>query len=199
MRTEVRGRLESFIKRHRVFTAAQAKALGISSGLLAHYAKKGLLRRVGRGLYVSAQHEPEIDPIWEELVYSVLSIPNAVVCYTTALILHGLTDEVARQYWVAIPHDTTVGKRPHVRTVRMRHHGLGISKIKLGEIDVPVYDLERSLVEGFKSASLDVAIKALKQAFEPGRKPRPSPAKLYEYAKKLRVPIDQYLTMVTTT
>ncbi len=59
----------------------------------------------------------------------------------------------------------------------MRQHGLGISKIKIGEIDVPVYDLERSLVEGFKAASPDVAIKALKEAFEPDRKPSPSPAK----------------------
>lgn len=189
--------IENLLKRP-VVTAQAAKGSGVSTSLLHHYVKTGVLRRVGRGLYVSAEHAPKIDFEWEELVYSVLSIPGGVICYTTALILHGLSDEVARQYWIAIPHGTAVAKRPRARVVRMRNHDLGVTRMKIGEVEIPIYDLERTLVEAFRAASPDVAIRALKQAFGPGRKVKPNLTKMREYAKKLRVPIDPYLMAVTT-
>jgi predicted transcriptional regulator of viral defense system len=176
----------------------EAKAKGISTSLLNHYVKSGRLRRVGRGLYVRTDLAPQVDFEWEEMVYSVLSIPNGVVCYTTALILHGLTDEIARQYWVAVPHDTSIARRPRVRLVRRRNHALGISSIKLGDIEVPVYDLERAIVEAFRVTGPEVAIKALKQAFGSERKIRPNVPKMLEYGRKLRVKIEPFLMMVTT-
>lgn len=176
----------------------EAKSLGVSTSLLNHYVKTGRLRRVGRGLYASSEHAPQVDFQWEELAYTVLSIPNGVVCYTTALILHGLSDEVARQYWIAVPHDTSIAKRPHVRIVRMRNHKLGTSKTKLGEVEIPIYDLERTLVEAFRATSPDIAIKALKQAFSNERKVKPSIPKMLDYAKKLRVKIEPYILTVTT-
>lgn len=189
--------IESLLKKP-VVTSKAAKESGVSTSLLHHYVKTGVLRRVGRGLYVSTEHAPAIDFQWEELVYSVLSIPGGVICYATALILYGLSDEVARQFWIAIPHSTEVGKRPHVRIVRMRNHDIGITQIKIGEVEVPIYDLERTLVEAFRATSPEVAIQALKQAFSPRRKTKPNIAKMREYAKKLRVPIDPYLMTVTT-
>jgi predicted transcriptional regulator of viral defense system len=176
----------------------EAKGMGVSTSLLNHYVKSGRLRRVGRGLYVRSDLPPQVDFQWEELVYTVLSISNGVVCYTTALILHGLTDEIARQYWIAVPHDTTIAKRPRVRLVRMRNHALGISRIKLGSVEVPVYDLERALVEAFRIAGPEVAIKALKQAFSSEWKVKPNVQKMLEYAKKLRIKIEPYMLMVTT-
>lgn len=184
--------------RQPLITAQAAKSCGVSTSLLHHYVKAGVLRRVGRGLYVNPQNVPEIDFEWEELVYAVLSVPAGVVCYTTALILHGLSDEVARQYWIAIPHGTAVAKRPRTRVVRMRNHELGITQMKIGQIEIPIYDLERTLVEAFRSTSPEVALRALKQAFASGRKIKPNINRMREYARKLRIPIDPYLFVVTT-
>jgi hypothetical protein len=80
----------------------------------------------------------------------------------------------------------------------MRNHSLGISSVKLGAVEIPVYDLERALVEAFRVVSLEVAIEALKQAFSIEHKQRPNIQKMLEYAKKLRVKIEPYLLMVTT-
>ena len=176
----------------------EAKNMGVSTSLLNYYVKIGRLRRVGRGLYARSDVTPEIDFQWEELFYTVLSIPNGVVCYTTALILHELTDEIARQYWVAVPHDTTIAKRRRVRLVRMRNHSLGISTVKLGAIEIPTYDIERSLVEAFRAVGSEIAINALKQAFSPERKVKPNVQKMLDYGKKLRIKIEPYLLMVTT-
>lgn len=184
--------------RQPLITAQAAKGCGVSTSLLHHYVKAGVLRRVGRGLYVNPQNAPEIDFEWEELVYAVLSVPAGVVCYTTALILHGLSDEVARQYWIAIPHGTAVAKRPRTRVVRMRNHELGVTQMKIGEIEIPIYDLERTLVETFRATSPEVALRALKQAFASGRKIKPNINRMREYARKLRIPIDPYLFVVTT-
>ena len=63
---------------------------------------------------------------------------------------------------------------------------------------MPIYDLERTLVDAFRLLSVEAAIKALKEAFGPQRKQKPDLKKLADYAKILRVKIDPYLLMVTT-
>jgi predicted transcriptional regulator of viral defense system len=189
--------IEALLKKS-LIRSEEAKAVGVSTSLLNHYVKNGRLRRVGRGLYIRSDLAPRVDFEWEELVYTVLAIPNGVVCYTTALILHGLTDEIARQYWIAVPHDTTIAKRPRVRLVRMRNHSLGISSVKIGTVNIPVYNLERALVEAFRTTGPETAIKALKQAFSSERKTKPNVQKMIEFAKKLHVKIEPYLLMVTT-
>lgn len=193
----VRNQVEELLKRS-IIRAAEAKRKGISTSLLNHYVKSGVLERVGRGLYLNKQKTPDVTFQWEELAYTVLSIPNGVVCYTTALILHGLSDEVARQYWIAVPHGTSIGRRAHSKIVRMRNHSLGLSKVKLGDIAIPIYNLERTLVEAFKATSPDVAIKALKQAFSSERKVKPNIKRMLQYGRKLRIGIEPYIMMVTT-
>ncbi|MFZ4402951.1 MAG: hypothetical protein ACOYOK_02515 [Pseudobdellovibrionaceae bacterium] len=68
----------------------------------------------------------------------------------------------------------------------------------MGDVDVPIFDVERTLVEAFRLTSIETAIKALKYTFAPGSKNKPDAKKMLEYARKLHVKIDSYLIMVTT-
>ena len=178
--------------------SSDARAAGIHPAMLSYYEKKGVLERIGRGLYRNKQVEFDVTFEWEELVNNVLSIPHGVVTGISALALYDLTEEIARQHWIAVPNDTSIGKRPNVKIVRLRNHELGISKIKIGDAEVPIYNLERTLIDAFRLLSVEAAIKALREAFKPARKQKPDLKKLADYAKQLRVKIDPYLLMVTT-
>ena len=170
---------------------------GHGPGLLSYYERQGLIERVGRGLYRNLKRPPQIDFQWEDLVYTVLSIPNGVVTGISALALYGPTDEIPRKHWIAIPHGTSVGKHKNLYSIRTRNHNFGIVKMSVGEVDIPIYELERVLVELFRLAGKETAIKALREAFL-SHKPDLNIKKIFKYAKKLRVNIEPYLLTVTT-
>ena len=170
---------------------------GHHPSLLSYYSNKGLLEKVGRGLYRNIQIPLDINAQWERLAYTVLSIPKGVVTGISALDIYDITEEIPRQYWIAVPHNTTIGKRANTRIIKHRNHDLGISSISVGDIKIPIYDLERTLVDAFKFLSIETAIKALKFAFShPDHKP--NIPKIQEYSNKLRTPMREYILMVTT-
>lgn len=171
---------------------------GHPPSLLRYYEKKGLLKRVGRGLYLNNQNPPDIEFKYEDLVYVVLSIPNGVITGISALDIYDLTDEIPREHWIAVPHGNSLGPRPIVRIIHTRNHDIGLSSIKLGDVAVPIYEPERVLIDAFKLTDRETAIKALQEAFRAGKK-RMNINKLVDYSKKLRTNIIPYLEVVTTT
>ena len=170
---------------------------GHPSGLLSYYQSQGVIRKVERGLYCNVKKPPKIDFKWEDLVYTVLSIPNGIITGISALDIYELTEEIPRFHWIAIPNNTSIGSRPSVTAIRTRNHELGASSIKIGDVKVPIYEKERLLPEAFKLLSRETAIKALKEAFS-SKKKCPDIDKLVNYSKKLRVNIIPYLEVVTT-
>ena len=63
------------------FTADEVKQLGVSAARLDYYIKKGLIRRLGRGIYQSAVYQGSPENFrWEDLIEAVNSVPNGVVC-----------------------------------------------------------------------------------------------------------------------
>ena len=122
---------------------------------------------------------------------------NGVVTGISALTLYEITEEIPRQHWISVPNSTSIGKRLNTRIIRQRNHELGISSISIGDIEIPVYDLERTLVDAFRLLSIEAAIKALKFAFK-SPEHKIDLRKLSQYSKELRHNIDEYILMVTT-
>lgn len=178
--------------------SSDAKAAGIHPAMLTYWTKKGLLERIDRGLYRNKQIQGEVSFEWEDLVHVALSIPDGVIAGISALALYGLTEEIPRLHWIAVPNKTSIAARPNTKILRLRSHSLGITKIKIGDVEVPIYNIERTLVDSFRLLSIEAAIKALKEAFKPHNKNKPDLRKLAEYARKLRVKIQPYILMVTT-
>ncbi len=176
------------------FTAKDAKILGVSAATLAYYVRKAKITRLGPGIYCLPESGIDTEFAWEDMVRVMPQIAEGVVCLITALVLHDLTDEISREFWVALPHKKRALKIDNFRFVGMRNMTLGTSTIKLGRYEINVFDEERTVVDAFRYLDKEVAIKALKRFTAK----RSDSRKLQAYAKALRVNITPYLLTVTT-
>lgn len=181
-----------------VFTASQARAAGIPSRMLAHFCKKGVIERVTRGVYKGSEAKMEIDFRWEDLALMAMSIPNGVICLISALCYYGLTDQIMRQFWIAIPHASKSPQRPKTRIIRIRNIELGQTDIQLGTARLKIFDKERTVVDSFRYLSKEIAIKALQAYLRQTGSAKPDLNKLRKYAKTLRVDIHPFIMALTT-
>lgn len=181
-----------------VFTAAEARSAGIPSRMLAHFCKKGLIERVTRGVYKGSQAKTEIDFQWEDLALMAMGIPNGVICLLSALCYYGLTDQIMRQFWIAIPHASKRPQRPKTRIIRMRNIELGQTEIQLGTARLKIFDKERTVVDSFRYLNKEIAIKALQAYLRQTGSAKPNLNKLLKYAKTLRVDIHAFIMALTT-
>jgi predicted transcriptional regulator of viral defense system len=180
-----------------LFTAEEAMKQGIPRQTLAYMVKKGDLEKLYPGAYRFPEYEPEVEFQWENLALVATSIPEGVICLISALCYYELTDQVMRELWIAIPHESYAPKRPNTRIVRMRNIDLGKICISLGEHQVQIFDRERCVVDAFRYLSKEIAIKAIKKYFQ-STNFKPDPKKLGAYAKALRVNITPYILSSTT-
>ncbi len=180
-----------------IFKATEARSMGIPTRMLAHFCQKGLIERVGRGLYRVAEASSGVSLDFEELVLTASSIPRGVVCLISALCYYHLTDQIMREYWIAIPNTDKSPKRPHTRIVRMRNMNLGLTTVKMGNYEVKIFDRERTIVDSFRILSDEIAIKALQAYLKPSSKPKADLPKLSQYAKALRININKYILALT--
>lgn len=179
------------------FTAADAEKQDVPRHALAYLVRKGTLERIYPGAYRFAQYEPEVEIQWENLALVAASIPDGVICLISALCYYDLTDQIMREIWIAVPHESHPSKRPNTRIVRMRNTELGRIEIALGEYNVHIFDRERCIVDAFRYLSKEIAIKAIQRYFQ-NTKYKPDPKKLGAYAKTLRVNITPYILSYTT-
>lgn len=189
------NKLKPLIKRG-LFTAADAREVGVHPRLLSYYMEKGLLERIQRGVYKGSDTNLKVDFKWEDLVLASNSIKNGIVCLVSALAIYELTDEIPRRHWIATPHNTSAPRRKGVKIIRMRNLELGKTTIKLGEEKINIFDRERTIIDAFRYLGREAAIKALKEAIK--SKKKIDLKKLELYAKKLRVNIEPYIITVTT-
>lgn len=180
------------------FTAAEARNHGVSPSLLAYYVKKGEIQKLSRGVYCGNESTRKEVPLeWEDLIATARSIPNGRVCLISALALYELTEEIPRQFWIAIPNEKFAPKRPKAKIIRMRDVKTGRTHMKIGSVSVPIFDQERTLVDSFRLLASEIAIKALKEYLS-GNHGKPDLVKLRKYARKLKTPIEKYVEAFTT-
>ena len=126
------------------------------------------------------------------------SIPHGVVCLISALCYYEMTDQIMREYWIAVPNADRSPKRPYTRIVRMRNTSLGQITVKIGKSQMKIFDRERTVVDAFRYLSQEIAIKALQAYLKPSSKHKPDLAKLSEYAKSLKINLTPYIMALTT-
>lgn len=179
------------------FTAKETAKKGISPYALSVFCRSGMIKKISRGIYRSMNYETKIDVQWEELVLTAKSIPKGVICLISALSIYDLTDQIMREYWIAIPNHAKSPKRPHLRILRMRNITLGREKIQLGEYKIDIFDRERTVVDAFRLLSQEVAIKALKAYLAWSQGKKPDLIKLQKYATLLGVDLNPYILSLT--
>ena len=149
--------------------ASDLDAIDAPRVVLTRLIAAGLLDRVGRGLYRLPGH-----PISEHegLMVVATKAPQAVFCLLTALQFHGLTTQLPRQVWIAMPRGSHSPRidYPPIRMVQMagRAHLSGVEEHLCNEVKVRIYSPAKTVVDCFKHRNkigLDVALEALKDAW----------------------------------
>lgn len=185
--------IESLLEKP-VFTSKEANELGVSPSLLCYYMQKDLIHRVNKGLYQAVSVKKEFDFKWEDLIFTVKSISHGVICLVSALAIYELTDEMPRKHWIAVPHSTTKPMRTNTIIKRMRDVSTGLTTWEIDGESVPIFDIERTIIDAFRFLSKEIALKALQTGL---REKDIDSRKLQRYAKKLRVDITPYLLAMT--
>lgn len=162
--------------------------IGIPRVVLTRLTAAGMVDRVGRGLYRLPGHSVSEH---ESLVMVAAKVPQAVFCLLTALQFHGLTTQLPRHVWIAMPRGSHSPRidYPPIRMVQMtgEAHAAGIEEHLCDGVRVRVYSAAKTVVDCFKHRNrigLDVALEALKDAW---RTRKALADDLWQYAQACRV------------
>lgn len=152
---------------HAVVRPRDLADLGVPRAVLSRLVQRGLMERVGRGLYrhVNGPVGPH-----QSLVEVASALPHGVINLVSALSFHDLTDELPAAVWVAVERGTQTPLRRTVpleltRTQR-RFLTLGVASHTIDGIEVRVTEPARTVADCFKYRSrvgLDVSLAALRE------------------------------------
>ena len=175
------------VKAKGVVRPVDLDAYGIQRKYLNILFHKGLLDRIGRGLYTAKEAEPTEHRSLAEVCKRV---PSGVVCLLSALQFHGLTTQMPHQVWLAIDVKAREPNEPNLPLRIMRFSGAalneGVEEHEVEGVRVRVYSPAKTVVDCFKfrnKIGLDVALEALRDC---RRQHRCSNDELWKYAKVCR-------------
>jgi predicted transcriptional regulator of viral defense system len=112
-RTNVSQRALQAARRAGIVRPRDLDRHGVSRAAIAHLVERGVLRRLGRGLYAAPDAELTEH---HSLAEAAKRVPRGVVCLLSALRFHGLTTQNPFEVWIAIGHKAWHGS-PTLRSV----------------------------------------------------------------------------------
>lgn len=182
-----RDTLVAHLGKHAMARSHELRALGIAATTISRALDDGIVTRLGRGLYQLSDCENDANAALAEVSKRV---PKAVICLTSALAFHDLTDQMPRAVWIAIGQKdwAPAFDYPKTRIVRFREATLtgGIERHDISGVSVPIYSVAKSLADAFRNPKLvdrSVAIEALRAALNSGKA---SPAEIAKASKEHR-------------
>jgi len=160
-------RVLGLARRAGILRARDLAPLGLPRTYLSRLVEKGLLERIGRGLYVAAGAEATEH---HDLAAACRRVPDGVVCLLSALQFHGLGTQIPHEIWIAIAPSARTPRpdAPPLRIVRMAAaaRAAGIEEHVLEGVPVKVFGAAKTVADCFKfrnSVGLDVALEALQE------------------------------------
>lgn len=142
--------------------------VGAARVTLTRLTASGQLEKVGRGLYrLPGAHASE----HETLTTVAAKAPQAVFCLLTALQFHGLTTQLPRQIWIAMPRGSHAPRidYPPVKMIQFtgEAYSEGIQVFERDQVALRIYGVAKTVADCFKHRNkigLDVALEALRDA-----------------------------------
>lgn len=176
------------IRRLGVVRPIDLESHGIPRGRLYRLARKGLVERQARGLYVARNHRYTAE---HTLVQVAKRVPAAVFCLLTALRFHGLTTQNPADVWITLPERSRKPRLdyPLLRVARSSGAALvaGVETHRIEGVEVRVYSAAKTVVDCFKyrnKVGIDVAVEALRDF---SRRYRGRASELAHFARVCRV------------
>jgi len=179
-----------------ILRTRQAIAEGIAPRELYAMHIQGIVRRISKGLYQLTEMEPTKEP---DITTVALKIPKAVICLTSALYYYRITAAIPRRVSIAMPSEAEKPRLEYpplwIFWLTAEAYSAGIESIRIDEIAVKIYCLEKTIADCLKfrnKIGQDTAMEALKEYM---RQPNRKMDDLLTYAKIDRVEklMTQYL------
>ncbi len=199
----------SVLKQQGMVRLSEFNEVGVTAATISRMAAKGLITRLGRGLYqlpgvaLDANHS---------LAEAAKRVPKGVVSLVSALAFHGLTDTIPARVWMAIgPKDRHPRiAYPPLQFVRFKPELLraGTETHFIEGVSVTIYSPAKTVVDLFRyrrragvryrhSPGLNLAIEGLREAL---RTRKATPSDIAKHADEAGVwkIIQPYLEAMTT-
>lgn len=176
------------VKTQSVIRSRDLQAHSIPREYLRRLTERGVLEKVGRGLYMlSGADVSEM----HSLVEAARRVPRGVICLLSALRFHDLTTQNPYQVWIAIDVAARAPQPDSIPLRVVRFSGASLSSFIeehiIEGVPVRVYSPAKTVADCFKfrnKIGLDVAIEALKDCW---RQRRATVDEIWEAAKVCRV------------
>jgi predicted transcriptional regulator of viral defense system len=172
-----REQLAAFLRERGIARLAEIRRAGVTAATVSRLEREGFVTRLGRGLYQLADAAPESH---HSLAEAAKRVPRGVICLISALVFHGITDQMPRRVWIAIgPKDWKPQiDYPPLRVVRFADKFLrdSVETHDIESVTVPIFGVAKTIADAFRhrrSVGIDVAVPALKEALRQ-RKATPS-------------------------
>jgi len=188
MNPKIRAKVIKMARKNGIIRPRELEAQGISRQHLYRLHRKGLLNRVGHGLYTPVDTDVTEN---RTIAEACKRVPKGVICLLSALQLHGLTSHMPFEVWMALDQKAWRPKEPGlpIRFVHFSGPALqsGIEERLIEGVPVKVYKPAKTVADCFKfrnKIGLDVAIEALRDC---RRQRECTNDDLWRYAKICRV------------
>lgn len=196
-----RGRAFAFLKAKGMARLSELIAEGVTASTVSRLEREGAIVRLARGLYqlpdasIDAHHT---------LAEAAKLVPKGVICLTSALAYHELTDQIPAKVWIAIgPKDWRPkflyppARFAHFPSIHLR---TGVEHHSIDGVDVPIFGIAKTIADLFRYrriVGVNVALGGLREAL---RKRKATPAQIAKYASDARVwkTMEPYVSALTS-
>lgn len=157
---------------------SEFKTAGITAATIGRMRDDGEVIRLARGLYQLPDAPLDAN---HSLAEAAKRVPKGVVCLTSALAFHELTDQLPRSVWLAIgKNDWSPQDEPTLRIVRFTDSLLAeeVETISIEGVPVKVFGVAKTIADCFRhrrSVGQSVALEGLQEAL---RQRKATPAEI---------------------
>lgn len=158
---------------------SEFKAAGITAATIGRMREDGDVIRLGRGLYQLPDAPLDVN---HSLAEAAKRVPKGVVCLTSALVFHELTDQLPRSVWLAIGKNdwSPTDDETSLRIVRFTDKLLkeDVETASIEGVPVKVFGVAKTIADCFRhrrSVGQSVALEGLQEAL---RQRKATPAEI---------------------
>lgn len=190
----------SLLGNHGMARLREFREAGITAATISRLEREGIVVRLARGLYQLADASLNEH---QSLAEASKLIAKGVICLSSALAFHGLTDQMPSRVWVALARKDWRPRitYPPVRIVRFPPEllSIGIERHPIEGISVPIFGVAKTVVDTFRYRRTIGEVVAVESMREALRQRKTTPAEIARFAEQARIwkVMRPYLTTLT--
>lgn len=161
------------LQEHRVMRTCEITDMGVSREYLCKLSIRGIIERVGHGLYRLPDSELTVN---HSIVEASKRVSSGVICLLSALRFHNVTTQAPFEVWMALNRRIW---HPKITDFPLRFFSFtgaalteGIEEYIIEGVPVHIYSLEKTIADCFKyrnKIGIDVAVEAFREAIHAKR------------------------------